>query len=412
MNGREDGSRPGGGRISRREFLAGAATPGATGALLKSSRVVGTEANSRVEVGCVGLGGRGSLIAGMLAKHKGYQVTGVADYFPQVAESAGERLKVAKGRRFSGLSGYRKLIESKVDAVFLETPPCFFPEHAARAVEAGCHVYVAKPVAVDVPGCLTIAGLGKKATKAKQVFLVDFQTRTHPHFIESIRRVHDGALGKVDVIWSIYTDNGFRDPAPTKTIETRLRHLIWTNDVAIGGGMFVNAGIHAADVALWVAGKLPVSAMGCSRRTRPNPHGDTQDAYSLTYQLPDGPIWSHRGEHVPNVHGFVCGCQAFGAGGHFQGNYVGTTYLRGGKKPYRGGDVQGLYESGIGVNLDTFHKSITEGVYHNPTVEPSVNANLACILGRDAGLRNGLLTWGEMIEANRRIEVDLTGLKA
>ena len=66
-------------------------------------------------------------------------------------------------RRFSGLSGYRKLIASGVEAVALETPPCFFPEHAQAAVDAGLHVYMAKPVAVDVPGCQSIAASGARA---------------------------------------------------------------------------------------------------------------------------------------------------------------------------------------------------------------------------------------------------------
>ncbi|MGB2821128.1 MAG: Gfo/Idh/MocA family oxidoreductase, partial [Phycisphaerae bacterium] len=338
-------------------------------------------------------------------------ITAVADYFPQTAQAAGERLKVAEGRRFSGLSGYRRLLAAKVDAVFLETPPCFFPEHAAAAVEAGCHVYVAKPVAVDVPGCLTIARLGKAAMKARKVFLVDFQTRTDPFFIEAIKRIHAGALDRIGLISSIYTDNGFADPPLTKTIESRLRRLIWVNDITLGGGNLVAAGVHAADVALWVAGRLPSSAMGSSRAARADPHGDTHDVYSLTYQFEDGPIWNHRGEHVNNVHGFVCRCMAFGRGAYFEGNYEGKTYLRGSKMAYRGGEVADLYGSGISANLDIFHKSITEGVYDNPTVAPSVNSTLACILGRDAAHRNALLTWDDMMKANRKIDLDLTGLK-
>ncbi|HUU11642.1 MAG TPA: twin-arginine translocation signal domain-containing protein, partial [Phycisphaerae bacterium] len=74
--------------VSRRQFIAGAAAA-ATVAVVKPSRVRGMEANSRVEVGCVGLGGRGRLIAGMIAKHAGYRITALADYFEQVADAAG-----------------------------------------------------------------------------------------------------------------------------------------------------------------------------------------------------------------------------------------------------------------------------------------------------------------------------------
>ena len=58
--------------------------------------------------------------------------------------------------RFTGLSAYRRLLEQKLDAVAIESPPFFHPIQAADAVAAGKHVYLAKPAAVDVPGCMTI----------------------------------------------------------------------------------------------------------------------------------------------------------------------------------------------------------------------------------------------------------------
>jgi myo-inositol 2-dehydrogenase/D-chiro-inositol 1-dehydrogenase len=397
--------------LDRRKFITGMATTAASFTIVKSSLVRGSQANSKVEVGCIGLGGRGNLIANMLAEHEGFQVVSVADYFAEGAQRAGDRLNVPKSRRFSGLSGYKKLIASKVDAVFLETPPCFFPEHAAAAVEAGCHVYVAKPVAVDVPGCLSIAELGKKSTRDKRVFMVDFQTRTDPFNIEAVKRCHEGLIGKVSLLSSIYTDDGFSDPPKTKTIESRLQSLIWVYDIELGGGMIVNCDIHAVDLALWIAGARPTRAMGCSRRARPEPHGDTFDVYSVTYEFENGLVLNHHGEHLRNTHDFVCRCVAYGQDGYMETDYDGKASIRGNKGGYKGGVVENLYVSGISRNLDTFHKSIVNGVYDNPTVESSVNSTLATILGREAGRRNTMMTWDQMIKENRRIEPDLTGLK-
>ncbi|MHC4426303.1 MAG: Gfo/Idh/MocA family oxidoreductase, partial [Planctomycetota bacterium] len=132
---------------NRRRFIAKSAATTAGFAIVKPSAVRAFGANSRVEVGCIGLGGRGRLIAGILAEHEGFQVTSAADYFSEVVQAAGEKLGVAGERRFCGLSGYEKLIAGKVDAVFCETPPYCFPEHVTAAVSAGCHVYLAKPVA-------------------------------------------------------------------------------------------------------------------------------------------------------------------------------------------------------------------------------------------------------------------------
>ncbi|MCK4294654.1 MAG: Gfo/Idh/MocA family oxidoreductase [Planctomycetes bacterium] len=396
--------------LDRREFIAGVAATAAF-SIVKPSQVRGTEANSKVEVGCVGLGGRGRLIAGMVNKHAAYKITAVADYFDQVAKSAGERYGVAQERRFSGLLGYKRLIASKVDAVFLETPPCFFPAHAAAAVDAGCHVYVAKPVAVDVPGCRLIAESGQKATKNKRVFLVDFQVPTHPFNIETVKKCHEGLIGKVGLLSSIYCDEAFADPPKTKTVESRLQRLIWVNDIDLGGGMLVNSGIHAVDAALWLAGARPISATGSAGKIRPDAHGDTNDVYSITYQFENGLILNHRGEHVRNTHGFAGSCTAYGQFGYADITYGGHAGIRGNKGGYKGGEVKNLYREGISRNLDTFARNISEANYENPTAESGVNSTLATILGRLAGRRNAKVIWDDMIAANEKIEPDLTGLK-
>jgi predicted dehydrogenase len=347
----------------------------------------------------------------MLKEHKGYQITSVADYFAKISKEAGEKLAVAENRCFSGLSGYKRLIDSKVGAVFCETPPYCFPEHVSAAVNGGRHVYLAKPVACDVPGCLTVADMGRKATETKKVFLVDFQMPTDPFIIEAVRRVHAGDIGPPAMLSSFYTDDGFRDPPKTETIESRLRHLIWVNDVDLGGGMLVNADIHAIDAALWIAAGTPISAIGCSRVGKSDANGDTAYVYSLTYQFENGLIMNHQGEHLRNTKGFSCGCFAYGPQGYLEANYKGKAWIHGNRKAYRGGEVTNLYVEGIKRNLDKFYNSIVGGMYDNPTVESSVNSTLTTILGRQAAKRNTKVTWDEMIRESEKIEVDLTGLK-
>jgi len=398
--------------FSRRRFIARSAAVTAGFTIVSPSAVRGFGANSRIEVGCIGLGGRGGQIASMLAEHEGFQVTSAADYFPEVARGIGEKLSIAENRRYSGLSGYKKLIADKVDAVFCETPPYCFGEHVTAAIDAGCHVYLAKPVACDVPGCLMIREASKKASKNKQVFLVDFQTRTDPFFIEAIKRTHDGLIGGLGLLSSFYTDEAFPDPPRTSNIESRLQSLIWVNDIALGGGQLVCAGIHAVDVALWIAGTHPVSAVGCSRIARRDPHGDSADVYSVTYEFENGLILNHRGEHMRNTHGFQCSCFAFGQDGYLETNYTGKVSIRGNKGGYRGGELTNLYVDGIRRNLDTFHNSIVNGIYDNPTVQPGIDSTLATILGREAAGSNTKVTWDEMVGENKKIEVDLTGLRA
>ncbi len=395
--------------VTRRGFLSGAAA--LSFAVVRPDAVRGTQANSRIKAGVIGLGGRGRMIAGMVAKHGGYEVTAVADYFERVADTAGEQLGVPKARRFRGLGAYKGLI-GEVDAVFLETPPYCFPEHAEAAVEAGRHVYLAKPLGCDVPGCLRIQAAGKKAAVNKRVFLVDFQTRTDPFFIEGVQRVRAGAIGRIGLLSSEYNDESFRDPPKTATVESRLQELIWVNDDDLGGSYLVNAGIHAIDVALWIAGQMPTSAMGASQIARADPHGDSHDVFSLTYEFPNGMILNHRGEHLKNRCEFRSDCIAQGQEGWLETGYTSQVHILGNRSGWRGGAVVNLYPSGAERNIDAFHKCITQGLYDNPTLEPSVNATLTTILGREAARRRAKLTLSDVLKENRRLEPDLTGLKA
>ncbi len=397
--------------FTRRSFLGGVAGAAAFNAM-RSATAQGTDANATIAVGIIGLGGRGGMIAQFVQEHGGYEITAVADYFPEVAEAAGERFGVPKARRFSGLMGYKRLLESRVEAVFLETPPYCFPEHVNAAVEAGCHVYMAKPVACDVPGCVQVRESAKKAKAGERVFLIDFQTRTDPLYVEGVERVRRGEIGKIGMLSSLYSDEGFSDPAPTATVESRLQHLIWVNDNALGGGYLVNAGIHAIDVALWLAGETPVSATGASRIARDTPHGDTHDVYSLTYEFASGLILNHRGEHLKNRFEFHADCTAHCQDGYLETGYAGKVVMPGTKTKWDGGDVKDLYVAGAKRNIATFHESIVGRRYENPTVEPSINAVLTTILGREAAIRRSKLTWDEMIAENRRLEPNLEGLKA
>jgi len=161
-------------RLGRRDFLAG------TGAavsmtMVKSGTRASTQANSKIRLGLIGCGMRGKWIADLFVKHNGYQIVGAADYFQDRVDEFGDKFGVAANRRYTSLSGYKRLLEQGLDAVAVETPPYFHPEQAAAGVDAGVHVIVAKPAAVDVPGALLIRDLGTKASAAKRCFFVDFQ---------------------------------------------------------------------------------------------------------------------------------------------------------------------------------------------------------------------------------------------
>ena len=398
--------------VSRRGFMA-AGGVAALSLTIPASRGLYAAA-SKVKLGIIGCGGRGSWIADLFAQHGGYNITAVHDYFQDRADGCGGKHNVPENRRFTGLSSYKKLLEH-VDAVAIISPPYFHPDQAEDAVAAGKHVYIAKPIAVDAPGCLRIEAAGKKARAGKLAFLVDFQTRADPFYIEAIKRVHEGAIGRYAFGESWYHAG---DPFPghykhlqddPKNPENRLR--AWGLDRHLSGDIITEQNIHTLDVASWIMDAEPLWACGtCARKVRTV--GTCADTFSVFFQYPDHVainFHSRQFEGYDSPDGI--NNRMFGNEGVLETSYGGQVLIRG-KHFYRGGKSPGIYKDGAVTNIAAFHKAIMEGDFRNPTVECSVRSNLVTILGRTAAYRNEKVTWKQMLEAGEVLDAGLEGLKA
>ncbi|UCH63508.1 MAG: Gfo/Idh/MocA family oxidoreductase [Fidelibacterota bacterium] len=397
--------------ITRSRFITKAGTAALSFMIIKPGLVRGTKANSKITLGVIGCGGRGTWIANLFNEHGGYQITAAADYFQDRVDVFGEKYQVAQSRRFINLSCYQKLLEQKPDAVAIISPPYFHPEQAAAAVDAGCHVYIAKPVAVDVPGCHSIAQSGREASAKKRCFLVDFQTRTNALFREAIRRVHDGAIGEIAFGQSSYhADRLAVKASPDGTRETNLRN--WVFDKTLSGDIITEQNIHSLDVASWIMNQPPVYAVGTGGRKVRTDVGDCWDHFALLFQYP-GHVGITFSSRQFNGHDTVGGIKnrVFGSLGVLETEYGGEVLIRG-KNFYRGGRTNEIYRNGAVSNIATFYDSITKKRFDNATVAPSVRSNLVTILGRTAAYEGRIVYWDELIESEARLEVDLKGLKA
>jgi len=392
--------------LGRRAFLAGAAAT--TFAVLKPSLIRGAQANSAMELGMIGCGGRGTWIARLFQKTGKYRLVACADYFQDRVDAFGSRFEIPPDRRYSALSGYKRLVESKLDAVAIETPPHFHPEEAAAAVDAGKHVFVAKPIAVDVPGCLSIAESGKKATAKRLVFLVDFQTRANEVYRETARRVHAGDVGKIVCGEAHYPWQGSGSGTDSTDPEERLRQ--WYCTLALSGDVIVEQDIHALDVATWFINADPIRASGAGGRAI-RKFGSIWDHFSVTYWFPNNAILTFTSvKMIPGVKDEIR-CRIFGSEGMVHTDYFGEVWMVG-NKPYEGGRVDELFTNGALTNIEDFHRFVTEGNHANTTVAPSVRSNLTSVLGRTAAYSGNVVTWDEMIRANVKLEPDFRGLKA
>ena len=339
-----------------------------------------------------------------------------ADYFQEHADATGTALGVARARCFSGLSAYKRLMESGVEAVILETPSYFFPEHAAAAVEAGLHVYMAKPVAADVPGTLKIGALGKTATEKKQVFLVDYQMPTDPINIEVRNRIGAGGLGNLQMVFTVGASGGnaIDDPPLTANMESRLTHLIWVNDDAMGCGYIGNYDIHAVDAVIWALGRRPVAAYAQGGRYRKDPHGDSFDTHFVTYTFADGLVWNHQSARGPTHDWLKLGSlEAW-----IQGSLASAGFRTGGRPisvadpNTSAADRLPIYMPRRGANIAAFYDDVLHGNCGNEASQRSIDCTLTCILGREAARRGTLLTMDDLVRENKRLEVDLKGLKS
>ena len=398
--------------ITRRKFLAGAGTAALGFTILKPELVRGADANSKINLGVIGCGGRGAWIADLFAKNGNYNVVALADYFPDRVDSAAAKVNVPETKRFTGLSAYQRLLEQNVDAVAIISPPYFHPEQAAAAVEAGKHVYLAKPVAVDVPGCNSIAASGRKATEKKLAFRVDFQTRAMPAYQEVLSRIHQGGIGKLITVYAEYqTSLMFEDRdsqlrQDPHNPEVRLR--AWGIDRVLSGDVITEQNIHALDVATWVVDAEPIKAFGTGGRSRPF-LGDCWDHFSLLFYFPNDLVVAFTSKQAGFGFDDIM-VRAHGTTGTAETNYGGKCWLHSRDDVFNG-ETDNIYQVGVEHNIVSFHNDITKGDCANSTVAPSVRSNLTTILGRTAAYKQGEVTWEHLLKANEKWHFDLKGLK-
>lgn len=401
--------------ITRRRFLRASA---ASIAIVPAAAVRGTGANSKIRLGLLGCGRRGTWIGKLFAEHGGYQIAACADYFEDRVQAAAAELGIPEKQGFTGLSGYRRVIEGgAVDAVAIETPPYFHPAQVKEAIDAGLHAFVAKPVAVDVPGCHSIAASGKRATEKKLCLLVDFQARVDPFMAEAMAKVASGAIGPIAFGEATYhaedpfaKREGVEELAQSPEDPAR-RLRVFGLDRVLSGDIVVEQAIHTLDMLHWAMGKPPerVSATG-ARKVRTV--GTSSDNFTALLDYGDGVgvTFSHR---QIKGHGTVPSgirVRLFGSDGVLEAAYAGATLIRG-KNFFRGGESPGLFKEGAAVNIRAFHESITAGRFDNATVEPSVQSNLLGVLVRNAAYRGQTVAWADLIKDTEVLDAKLAGLK-
>jgi predicted dehydrogenase len=329
---------------SRREFLAGAAAAAALPALPRARRI---GPDDLVRVGLVGCGGRGTGAAAQALRTPGpVQLVAMGDAFADRVEAAhqnllkagpvGERVNVDAGKRFVGIDAFERVLDAGVDLVILATPPHFRPEQFKAAVERGVHVFMEKPVAVDGHGVRTVLAAGRVAKEKGLGVGVGLQRRHQACYLEAMRRVHGGAIGRIVAarcywnmgsLWSRPREPGMRD------VEWQLRN--WLYFTWLSGDHIVEQHIHNIDVVNWAKQAYPVRACGMGgRQVRTEPRfGHIYDHHAVHFEYEDGTFlfsqcrqidgcWNSVSEHLIGTEGRAdmdgAGCRITTAAGTWE----------------------------------------------------------------------------------------------
>jgi myo-inositol 2-dehydrogenase / D-chiro-inositol 1-dehydrogenase len=298
--------------------------------------------------------------------------------------------------------------------VALETPPCFFPEHVQAAVEAGLHVFMAKPVAIDVPGCRQVEAAAKKAAEQPAV-LPGGLPDAHRSARDRVRRALPGrGAGDAEHGEELLLRRAVRRSAADRHDREPLRSLVWVNDTAIGGCYHVNACIHPIQAMMWVLDKVPVAAAGISSTRRANPHGDSHDMFGITYEFDDGLLWTHTGRHAKGLTGPddpLATCEFLGDA-YMKIGYGGRALIRGGSHHYPGESIENLYAPGPSATSPRSIRTSSRATW--PTRPSAWRSTVAWPRSWPAkpACARATMTMDELLKENRRIEPDLTGLKA
>lgn len=400
---------------SRRDFLKTSAAASAVLAApaLLNRRAFAAANGGTLRVGLIGCGGRGTGAAGQaLHADPNAELVALADVFPEPINKAldslqrdadiAARVKVPPEKRFTGLDGYRKLIDSGVDVVLQAAPPGFRPTHVAAAVAADKHQFVEKPVATDVAGVRSVMESARLAAEKKLAWMAGFCWRYDTARREFYKLIHDGAIGDVLSVYATYYTGPVKPmppaserPAGMGDVEWQVRN--WYNFGWLSGDGLVEQAVHSVDKVMWLMKDAPpLKAVASGGRQTPNHEGNIFDHMHVVYEWENG-VRAFVGQRQ------ISGCfnqnSDFITGSAGQGSIEARGPIIKGAKSWRfTGQKNNMYQQ----EHDELFASIRSGKPINDG-QWEAQSTLVAIMGRMAAYTGQEITWEMMQKSQERL---------
>jgi myo-inositol 2-dehydrogenase/D-chiro-inositol 1-dehydrogenase len=400
---------------SRRNFLK-TSTAAATGVAVASqiARSVHAAGSDEIRFVVIGCGGRGSGAAANIMNTKGnVKLVAVADAFGKKGSDAvallqkkyGDKVDVPEDRIFTGLDGYKQAIDVDCDLVVIATPPAFKPQQFEYAVNKGRHIFMEKPVASDATGVKRVLASVEESKKKNLMVGIGLQRRHEPQYMETVERLHDGAIGDI-IALRVYWNGGgiwYRDRNAVKNLlppgkdvsEMAFQCNNWYHFNWLSGDQICEQHIHNLDVGCWVKGEYPVECNGMGGREQREGGDATKsqifDHTFCEYTFADGTKMFSQGRHLAG------GWQQVSEFAH---GSKGTSDPSGwieGANPWK---FAGQGKNGHQQEQHDLIEALMRGEIYNEG-EYGAKSTFTAILGREACYSGKVIKWDDLLNKGR-----------
>jgi len=386
--------------VTRRQFLKTTSiAAAASAAVMTFPNVLRAESKAPFNVAIIGLGGRGAgagenfleaaKITGVEAK-----IVALADLFPEQTEKGQKQFGVPADKCFSGFDAYQKAIEVPgVNYVILATPPGFRPAFVTAAVAAGKNIFCEKPVAVDGPGLRMMYAAGEEAKKKGLKVAAGTQRRHHPPYIETVKRLHDGAIGDLTTLRAYWVNRGpiwHRGMKGDTDLERQIRN--WYHYIWLCGDHIVEQHVHNLDVSNWVAGAHPVKAWGMGARQQlGDKPGEIWDNFGVEYEYASG---LHLHSYCGQIEREFGSVSEAAVGSHGTANPSGEIKTKDGKNwRYEGKTI----DAQVQEHVDLIKAIVSDQEINE--IKQVTDSTATAIMGREAAYSGAVVVWDDLMNS-------------
>jgi len=389
--------------VSRRQFLKSSSLAAASAAAAMSfPSVLHAQASPPLNAVIIGVGGRGGgagknfeeacKAAGVEGK-----IVAVADIFPGQAKGGGENFRLPADRCFSGFDCYMKALEVPgVNYAIIATPPGFKPPEFKACVDAGKHVFIEKPVAVDGPGARMMYAAGEVAKQKGLKVVAGTQRRHQAGYVDTIKRLQDGAIGDIVFMRAYWVNGGpiwHRGERGDTDLEKQIHN--WYHYIWLCGDHICEQHVHNLDVCNWAMGDVhPIKCWGQgSRQQLGDRSGEIWDNFDIEYEYANGVrLYSYCGQvkrDWSSVSEAVHGTKG-------TSNPGGSYNVKGGER-WRSSLKLQHGDAYVQEHIDLIN-AIVKGTDLNETKNVT-DSTLTAIMGREAAYSGAEVKWDDILNS-------------